>query len=117
MYFAQTVADLDGDGVDEVAVRGAYSEFGAVDTWLEIWRIDGPHVIDVGKGKHIPLESDGYDANDCKAQVAVEPRAGGGADLVITRELVPSKRPGPGEQKTECLVGTHRFRLHGGDLR
>jgi len=107
------VVDLDGDGIDEVAVEGSYGESGYDDSWLEVWRLVGSDAERAGE--NIPLDSEGYDVEDCKATVEIRP-AGSGAELVVTRALVPAESPGDGNEKPTCTVGSFTYRMRAGRI-
>jgi len=107
------VADVDGDGRDELVVREHKDgHMGYNGSWLDIHRIGDDGKPDE-RGGYVPLDGHGPKPRwTCSATFRVVAAPHGGNLLEVTRKLDGTPDGGFGD----CATGHHLYRFHDGSV-
>jgi len=116
-----SLADLDGDGIDEVMVESSLSHGGTDDTSLRILRLDGARLaaaLDLQTRYSDAMARDDEDAaTECDAKVDVGPRdAAGKRHLIVTATVDAGPKADPATVEDCVPAGRSDYVLVGDRL-
>lgn len=125
----ERLADLDGDGRDEILLRATTTNPMSSGDSLVVLQRRGRTLRQLlerdlgskrlatfgGRGEHDYRPLTPAQRLECKAEIALEPR-GRGSDLVIRRAVIAGAKAGAGDRSGSCAPAVEIYRYRRGEL-